>query len=140
MIRNELFSSKEAIDYDELIVEIGLLTFLGWKFTFSHNPYTNVFEVIANYKHFFRSRKFIEQDTFYDWALYRMIQRVYAVMREYQWQYPKYKKYLEEKEGFEIKQKAKDDDDAISNWDSDSTCHWVLDREHYRENENDSED
>jgi hypothetical protein len=123
---HELISNKESLDYENMVQEIGLLTFLGWKITIQRNESLSTYEVVANYKHFFKSRKFIEQDPFYDYAIDRMIKRIYQVMEEYKWQYPKYKEYLHEKRLYE---QSKEEEYAVSDWDSDSTGRWVLDRQ-----------
>lgn len=130
---HELISNQEALDYVEMVQEIGLLAYLGWKITVLRNEVMDCYEVVGEYKHFFKSRKFIEQDPFYDYAISKMIKRIYKVMEEYKWQYPKYKTYLDEKRLYE---QSKEEEYAISDWDSDSTGHWVLGRE----DDNDSED
>jgi hypothetical protein len=97
-LSNVPLSNEKALNHQAILNDIGLLIFLGWKFEFHRDEKNNVYEVVALYKHFFKSRRFIEQDPFYDWALHRTVKRIYEVMEEYKWQYPKYEEYLREAE------------------------------------------
>lgn len=89
---------SEALNHAEIMHEMQTLTMFGWSFEMRRDEEQSAFVFTAKYPHFFKSRKFIESDVFFDWAAHRMVQRIYKVMNEYAWQYPKYNEYLKEKD------------------------------------------